>query len=141
MTPPPTLYLLDTNICIYTMNRRPEAVRRRLEETAAAGHALGLSSVTWHELWYGVRRSAQPEANAARLGALAGALDLYPFGDDAAERAARIRAELSRQGRSIGPYDVLIAGHALSLGATLVTHNVGEFGRVQGLSVEDWVQG
>jgi len=133
-----SLYLLDTNICIYVMNLRPERVRERLREVAQAGYPIGISSITLHELWWGAQHSTRPEANAARLQALRATLDVYPFGDAAATRAADIRAALARAGQLVGPYDVLIAGHALSLGAILVTHNLGEFGRVEGLSVEDW---
>lgn len=134
------LYLLDTNICIFTMNRRPEQVGRRMGEVTAAGHRLGISSVTLHELWYGVRRSGRPEHNAARLSALVGTLDVFDFGPDAAEAAAGIRAALAGNGSPIGPYDVLIAGHALSLGARVVTNNLGEFARVPGLPCEDWTR-
>ena len=134
------LYLLDTNICIFTMNRRPEEVGRRIERATAAGHRLGISSVTLHELWYGVRRSSRPEGNAERLSALVRTLDVFDFGPDAAEAAAGIRATLAGSGTPIGPYDVLIAGHALSLGAPIVTNNLGEFARVPGLRCEDWTR-
>ncbi|WP_019588378.1 type II toxin-antitoxin system VapC family toxin [Deinococcus apachensis] len=136
----PLLYLLDTNICIFTMNRRPEQVGRRMGEVTAAGHRIGLSSVTLHELWYGVRRSGRPEQNTARLSTLTQTLDVFDFGPDAAETAAGIRAALAGSGSPIGPYDVLIAGHALSLNARVVTNNLGEFGRVPGLRCEDWTR-
>ncbi|GAA5513811.1 tRNA(fMet)-specific endonuclease VapC [Deinococcus carri] len=137
---PPLLYLLDTNICIFTMNRRPEQVGRRMREVTAAGHQLGISSVTLHELWYGVRRSGRPEQNAARLSTLVQTLDVFDFGPEAAEAAAGIRAALAGSGSPIGPYDVLIAGHAQSLNALVVTNNLGEFARVPGLHYEDWTR-
>ncbi|EYB67263.1 hypothetical protein DEIPH_ctg046orf0069 [Deinococcus phoenicis] len=137
---PPLLYLLDTNICIFTMNRRPEQVGRRMQEVTSAGHRLGISSVTLHELWYGVRRSGRPDQNAARLSAFVGTLDVFDFGKDAAEAAAQIRAALASSGSPIGPYDVLIAGHAQSLNARVVTNNLGEFAHVPGLRCEDWTR-
>ncbi len=134
----PQLYLLDTNICIFAMNERPEGIFGRLERTVARGHLIGMSSITLHELWFGVHRSARVDFNAARLDAFCATLDVHLFNGAAAEYAGQCRATLARAGTPIGPYDVLIAGHALALNAVLVTNNTGEFGRVEGLSVEDW---
>ncbi|MVN85233.1 PIN domain-containing protein [Deinococcus sp. HMF7620] len=122
------------------MNRRPEQVGRAMQRVTADGHRLGISSVTLHELWYGVRRSGRPEQNAARLMAFAQTLDVFEFGQAAAEAAAEIRAVLAGSGSPIGPYDVLIAGHAQSLDALVVTNNLGEFARVPGLRCEDWTR-
>lgn len=134
----PTLYLLDTNICIYTMKNSPPQVGQQLLVATQAGHSVGISSITAHELWYGVRRSTQVESNRVKLEKLVALLDLYDFNDAAAQRSGEIRASLQAAGTPIGPYDVLIAGHAQSLGAVLVTNNTREFRRVEGLKVEDW---
>lgn len=135
----PTLYLLDTNIVIFTMNNAPQQVAQRLEQVTGAGHLVGLSSITLHELWFGVYKSGRVTHNTARLHALLKTLDVYPFDDAAAEQSADIRATLRSAGKPIGPYDGLIAGHAHSLGAVLVTNNLGEFSRVERLNVEDWM--
>ncbi len=122
------------------MNQRPEGIFERLERTIDAGHLVGMSSITLHELWFGVHRSVRVDFNAARLKAFAATLNIYLFSEAAAEYAGQCRATLTRAGTPIGPYDLLIAGHALALNAILVTNNTGEFGRVEGLSVEDWSQ-
>ncbi|WP_420594465.1 type II toxin-antitoxin system tRNA(fMet)-specific endonuclease VapC [Deinococcus sp.] len=135
-----TLYLLDTNICIFVMNLRPAGVRERMEATTRAGHRLAISSITFHELHYGVQNSARPQENGERLNAFAAGLSILPFDQFAATQAAIQRRRLSKAGQPIGPYDLLIAGHALALGAVLATNNVGEFERVAGLNVEDWAR-
>ncbi len=120
------------------MNRQPEKVTRKVEEVADAGHTLGISTVTLHELWFGVHNSGRAAFNAKRLQDLVAALDVYPFDDPAAELSAELRAGLKAKGTPIGGFDTLIAGHALSLHAVLVTNNTREFGRVAGLKLEDW---
>lgn len=135
-----SLYLLDTNICIFAMNHRPEAVLERLERTIERGHLLGISSITLHELWFGVYRSTHVAFNVARLEAFCATLDVYLFDEAAAEQAGECRATLMSAGTPIGPYDLLIAGHARALNAVLVTNNLGEFGRIEGLRVEDWTR-
>jgi len=98
-----------------------------------------VSSIVAYELWYGVRRSQRKEANTQRLEVfLAGPLEWTPFDDDDARAAGDVRAELEAAGTPIGAYDVLLAGQARRRGATLVTSNVREFGRVAGLKWEDW---
>jgi tRNA(fMet)-specific endonuclease VapC len=132
-------YLLDTNACIALLNGRPEQVRRRLERAQAENAALLVPSVVVFELWYGVAKSARREANAEALEAfLAGPLDIVLFGAEDARVAGWIRAKLVLDGTPIGAYDILIAGQAMRLGATLVTTNRREFARVAGLSWEDW---
>ena len=102
------------------------------------GHALGISSITLHELQFGVHNSTRPDENSERLSAFVAGLDVFAFGNAAAEQAAIHRAILKRSGQLIGPYDLLIAGHALALNAVLVTNNTGEFERVAGLNTQDW---
>lgn len=129
-------YMLDTNIVIYTIKRRPSQVR---EAFKAHSGQMCISSVTWGELIYGAERSAQPARNLADIEAMAARLEIVPFTDQAAIHFGQLRAELYRQGKPIGPYDMMIAGHARSLGLILVTNNLKEFDRVPGLRVENWV--
>ena len=131
----PVLYLLDTNICVLVMSRRPPQVRARMAAMTAIGQKLAISSVTFHELQHGIANSVQKAQNQQRLESFVAGLD---FGQTAAALAAEQRARLKKLGQPIGPYDLLIAGHALALTAVLVTNNTGEFGRVEGLSIEDW---
>lgn len=136
----PKLFLLDTNTCIYIMNSEPQAVRERMAEATRAGNALGISSITRHELWFGVWRSARHATNAKRVTEFLDVIHTFPFGDSAAEASAEVWASLASTGQPIGHYDVLIAGHTLSLNAVLVTNNMGEFSRVAGLNSEDWTK-
>ncbi len=129
-------YLLDTNIIIYTMKCRPPQVAARFAERRA--DELRLSSISLAELHFGAAKSQQPAKALQAIANLGDALNIAPFDEAAAQAYGPLRAELERQGRPIGALDTLIAAHALSLDATLVTHNVGEFSRVPGLRVEDW---
>lgn len=130
-------YLLDTNIFIAALKAHP-AVRVRLEHIPAA--ALILSPVVLGELETGVEKSTHIERNRAQLATVVAGLELVPL-DAAASRAyARIRADLERKGTPIGANDLWIAAQALALDATLVTDNVREFSRVEGLRVENWLE-
>jgi tRNA(fMet)-specific endonuclease VapC len=132
-------YLLDTNACIAIINGKPPHVRTRLEQVIKQGETVAVPAVVAFELWYGVAKSTQQQANHQRLETFfAGPLELVPFDDEDARAAGEIRATLEAAGRPIGAYDVLIAGQALSLGATLVTASASEFSRVAGLRWEDW---
>jgi tRNA(fMet)-specific endonuclease VapC len=128
-------YLLDADTCIAAMRGHPR-VLRHLARSAPGD--CGLSTITRYELWVGVEKSADPVKEKAKVDSLAGALRRMRFGVAAAEHAARVRANLESLGTPIGPYDTLLAGHALSLGVTIVTANVKEFSRVPGLTVENW---
>lgn len=130
-------YLLDTDICIYTINQRPARVLERFQRHAADG--LGISAVTAAELHYGVERtgSARNREALARFVAL---LEVAPFDHAAAQVFGALRAWLTSQGTPIGPYDTQIAAHAQALGVTLVTNNSREFSRVPGLRLENWVE-
>jgi tRNA(fMet)-specific endonuclease VapC len=132
-------YLLDSNVCIALMNGTPKKVRERYAQAVRSGSQLFTSSIVAHELWYGVAKSEQAERNARKLhGFLSRELTVLEFSAREAQAAGEIRAELERQGRRIGEYDTLIAGHAFCGSFVMVTANVREFGRVKGLVVEDW---
>ena len=128
-------YLLDTNIVIYTMKKRPERVRRHFK---AQQGRMGISAVTLGELVFGAEHSSQVEQNLADIEALTARLEVLPFDEAAAYHFGQIRSELYRVGRPIGPYDMMIAGHARARGLRLVTNNVKEFERIQGLVLENW---
>ena len=100
---------------------------------------MGISSVTLGELVFGAEHSQQVERNLADIEALTARLEVLPFDEAAAYHFGQIRAELYRAGRPIGPYDMMIAGHARACGLKLVTNNVKEFERVQGLIIENWL--
>ena len=132
-------YLLDTTACIALINGKPAAVRQRFARALTAGSRLVTSTIVAYELCYGVAKSARQAANKDRLETfLAGPIEIVPFDIDDAETAGYARAALERAGTPIGAYDVLIAGQALRLGATLVTANASEFGRVSGLTWANW---
>ncbi|VAW67834.1 VapC toxin protein [hydrothermal vent metagenome] len=129
-------YMLDTNIVIYTIKNRPEQVRERFKEHQGQ---MCISSVSWGELVYGAERSSRPESNLADIEGFAARLEVLPFENKAADHFGQLRAELYKQGKPIGPYDMMIAGHARSSGLILVTNNMKEFDRVPGLRLENWV--
>ena len=114
----------------------PAIVRRRLVSHPIT--ATAISVVSRFELQYGVLRSARVAQNQRTLNAFLAYLQVLPFGDAQADEAAAIRIELERVGTPIGPFDTLIAAHARSVSATLVTHNSREFTRVSGLKLTDW---
>src|SRR5216684_7535109 len=132
-------YLLDTNACMALINRTAEPVRKRFSKAVESGEQVWVASVSLYELWYGVAKSAQTEANTLRLKMfVAGPVRVLEFGEEDARYAGEIRNTLERIGRPIGTYDLLIAGQALSRKLTLVTANAREFGQVKGLVWEDW---
>jgi len=131
------IYLLDTNICIYLIKRRPPQVLERFRRCAVGD--IGLSTVTLAELQYGVAKSLFPAQNQQALDAFTLPLEVVAFDAAAAVAYGPVRAALERQGTPIGALDLLIAAHALSLGVTLVTNSPREFSRVPGLRVENWV--
>ncbi len=128
-------YMLDTNLCIRVLRDRPETLRERFNREA---DGLCISTIILTELLHGAAKSARPEQNRLEVERFAARLEVLPFDLEAAGHAAEIRAKLERQGQSIGGYDVLIAGHARSRGLIVVTGNLGEFNRVEGLRCEDW---
>ena len=127
-------FLLDTNAVIALL-RGNEQFRSRLELHVPAD--VGVSSIVHHELCFGAHKSSRREANLAEIRGLQ--IDTVPFSKADAERSGEIRALMQSRGTPIGPYDVLIAGQALARSLTLVTHNLREFDRIPGLSLEDWL--
>ena len=133
------MYLLDTNACIALINGKPPSVRSRFQKALAADAKMLVSSVVAFELWYGVAKSARPQANAQLVETFfAGPVSLLAFEVEDAKVAGRIRASLEAGGKPVGAYDLLIAGQALRGELTLVTANVREFRRIKGLEWEDW---
>lgn len=127
-------YLLDANAIIALLNDRTSPIARRVRRHAPRD--FGVSAVVIHELYYGAFKSQRVEQNVARVDALQ--FSVLEFDEEDARQAGQIRAHLASKGTPIGPYDVLIAGQAKARELTLVTHNTSEFGRVPGLTVEDW---
>lgn len=128
-------YMLDTNIVIYTIKNKPQAVRN-----AFISHhgQMCISTVTLMELTYGAEKSTKPEHNLAEIEGLAARLEVLNYDKAGAMHTGQLRAELAKKGTPIGPYDQMIAGHARSLGLIVVTNNEKEFNRVAGLRVENW---
>jgi tRNA(fMet)-specific endonuclease VapC len=129
-------YLLDTDICIYLIKNHPPEVQRRFRQHPLRN--LHLSSISLFELRYGVSKSHNQRTNQAALDAFLQSLEPVEFDAAAGIIAAECRASLERKGTPIGPYDLLIAGVALSRDMTLVSNNVREFSRIEGLRVENW---
>jgi tRNA(fMet)-specific endonuclease VapC len=129
-------YMLDTNLCIRVLRDRPPAVRERFNREA---DGLCISSVVLMELLYGAEKSARPAHHRQAVEDFAARLDVLAFDAPAAAHAAEIRAELERRGERIGAYDLQVAGHARSQGLVVVTGNLDEFRRVDGLRSEDWL--
>ena len=131
------LYLLDTNVCIGALRNVASVVAKITEQSLGD---CAISTITAYELHLGIGKCARPVEEAAKLEKMLARLKVLPFDEPAARDAAEIRAVLERSGKSIGPYDLLIAGHARVLDLTLVTANVTEFSRVPRLAIEDWTK-
>ena len=131
-------WLLDTNACIAVMNGIPKRVRLELMRHPVA--SVGISVITLYELKYGINKSTKKDRNSKTLDGFLQYIQVHPWTESEVEEAARIRFDLERQGHLIGPHDILIAAHASSMGASLVTHNTREFERVDGLKIADWEQ-
>jgi tRNA(fMet)-specific endonuclease VapC len=130
-------YILDTNICIYIIKRKPQNVLDKLSQVPLG--LVGISVITLSELVYGVRKSAFPEKNMEALKQFLIPFELFQFDYNCAIEYGYIRSGLEKKGALIGPLDMLIAAHAKSLGHILVTNNEKEFKRVEGLQIENWV--
>lgn len=129
--------MLDTNICIYIIRRRPPEVLARFDSYVVGD--IAVSSITVAELQFGVQRSQAPERNQQALDQFLLPLTVVEFDQAAAVAYGQVRTALEKAGRPIGPLDTLIAAHALSMELTLVTNNTDEFARAPGLKVVNWV--
>jgi len=132
------MYLLDTNICIFITNKKPATVLQRLEHAILAREKIYISSISVAELQYGVYNSQHIEKNRIALVEFLAPFEIIDFDDTDAEVFGRIRAELKKQGKIIGSYDMLIAAQAISRDLVLVTNNMDEFSRIAELKIEDW---
>lgn len=131
-------YMLDTNICIYAIKHKPEKVFLKLQKVEPED--VCISSITYAELVHGVEKSKAVERNRLALSLLLSNIEILDFDVDAADAYGKVRADLEKKGTPIGPLDMMIAGHALSLGYKVVTNNVKEFERVKGLKIENWAE-
>ena len=131
-------YMLDTNICIYAIKHKPEQVFQWLQEHDPS--EICISSVTYAELVHGVEKSRSVEKNRVALALLLANIEIMSFDSLAAESYGKVRADLEKAGTPIGPLDMMIAGHAKSLGYIVVTNNTKEFERVKGLKLENWTE-
>ena len=130
-------FMLDTDSCIALIKRKPNSILRRL--TSLSPGEAGISAISLAELRYGVAKSAQREKNGLALDEFLLPLEVADFDEPTAESYGIVRAALEKAGTPIGPLDTQIGAQALSLGATLITHNSREFRRIPGLAVEDWL--
>ena len=131
------IYLLDSNICIYIIKKSP---RKAVEHIKSLDPSqVRLSSISLGELEYGVSKSKDREKNRIALIDFISAFDIVPFDDNDAEIYGLIRADLERKGTIIGSYDMQIAAQAISKNLILVTNNVREFSRVNGIKLENWI--
>ena len=131
------MILLDTNICIYIIKRKPNEVLHHFQQYHPGD--IGISSITLAELQYGVAKSHAQQSNSEALSEFLIPIEILPFDESATQAYGSIRTLLERQGNIIGAMDLLIAAHAVSLDAILVTNNVKEFERVPNLKIENWV--
>jgi tRNA(fMet)-specific endonuclease VapC len=128
--------MLDTNVCIRVIRDKPQTLRARFN---AETGTLAISTIVFHELYEGVLRSYAQERHRAELEEFLPHVKVVDFDSEAAHHAAEVKADLLKRGCIIGPNDLLIAGHARSLGLKLITSNLKEFTRVDGLLCEDWL--
>ena len=131
------LYMLDTDTCSYIIRERPIGVLERVRKLAM--EQICISTVTYAELLYGVERSSSKRINRPIIDDFVRHLDVIEWDNAAAEQYGRIRAELEAGGKPIGAMDMMIAAHAKSIKAVLVTNNQKHFARIKGLKVENWV--
>lgn len=128
-------YLLDTDVCVDLLRQRTDVVERLRRLTP---DDVAVSTITSYELFCGAEKCAAPDTERSKVATLLQTVHELPFLAPAAQAAARVRGQLETIGRPIGPYDTLLAGHAISAGLTLVTANLNEFRRVNGLLCETW---
>jgi len=130
-------YLLDTNICIYIIKKKPEEVIKRFLKMKP--DSIGISSITVSELYYGIAKSSKPNENTIALEQFILPLTMLDFNKEDSIAYGRLRAKLEQKGKLIGAMDMLIAAQALSRDLIIVTNNEREFKKIEGLSVENWI--
>jgi tRNA(fMet)-specific endonuclease VapC len=130
--------LLDTNICIYIIKRKPQSVLEHFQQFNVGD--VCLSTITLYELMYGAYKSQLPENNRQAIRQFVSPLEILPFDEGTADWCGYIRAMLEKQGNVIGPMDLQIAATALSYNLTLVTNNNKEFPRIQNLKIDNWIK-
>lgn len=131
------IYMLDTNICSFIIRNKPKSVKEKLKEVERE-HRVVLSTIVVSELLYGAYKKGSPKLiNVVQK--FIECFEIIPYDYEASKVYGKLRAELEKQGISIGAYDLQIAAHALSIDAILVTNNLREFGKIKGLKVEDWL--
>jgi len=128
-------YVLDTNTLIYFFKGLGDVSKHMLEQSPSE---LAIPTVVLFELEVGIAKSTSPDKRKSQLQEITALVNVLPFGIAESRSAAQIRVELEKQGLPIGPYDVLIAATALANNTILITHNQKEFGRIEGLKIEDW---
>lgn len=131
-------YLIDTNICIYIMNKRPAGIIRKFKQFTIGD--IGVSTITVSELEYGVAKSKNSKLNKQRLEDFLSPLEILPYDEIAANTYGGIRHKLEKRGELIGPLDLLIAAHAVSKNLILITNNEKEFKRVKNLKIRNWAK-
>ncbi len=131
------LYMLDTDTCVFVLRRASDVLLERIQQVPIEQQMI--SMVTLAELLYGVLESNKKKTNRAGVDAFVRHVTVKDWSRDAAEHYAEIRVDLRKKGQMIGANDLMIAAHARSLDATVVTNNVKDFGRVKGLKVENWM--
>ncbi len=133
--------MLDTDTCSYVIKQRPESVLHTMQDKAQAGHDISISSITYAELRLGAGRSGNPRKHNRLISEFCQRLDeIYPWDAEAAESFALLQVKLFKSGRPIGANDTMIAGHALSVGAVVVTNNKKHFSQVPKLKLDNWIE-
>ena len=132
------IYMLDTDTCAFILRRASDTLLARIQEVPLRQQAM--SVVTYAELLYGVQLSSKKKANQDAVDLLSRHLAILDWSSDAAQHYAEIRADLKKKGAMVGANDLMIAAHARSVDATVVTNNTKDFGRVKGLKIENWMR-
>ena len=139
--PRPKTYMLDTCICSFIMREQPDVVLKRLEQAVLRNHRIVVSAITYAEIRFGATGPKASPRHIELVDAFCARLDaILPWDRAAVDATTIIKVALRTAGTPIGPNDTAIAGHAVSVGAILVTMKEGEFERVPGLKLEDWVK-
>ncbi len=132
------MFMLDTNICSYILKNRPTYVLEKFESLLPED--LCISIITYAELYYGIEKSQSKKINEQVIDTFISLVTVFPWEQSAAKFYAKVRNELQKKGQMIGNMDLMIASHALSLNAIIVTNNVSEFKRIKRLKIENWIK-